>query len=151
MPLFSDRDRNDRARLRPAEDWFAFLERVGPDRVFARIRDLVDSWFDEFPSEQADAIRTRLLSRNDAVSMPAFWELYLHAALLRSGLHMEYEPTLGGSTRRPDYFVRGGGEPFYLEARLVGDPAHRMQQDSLERPLTEALRDLELTDARSLN
>jgi hypothetical protein len=32
MPLFSVRHRKYRARRQPGEDWFAFLERVGPDR-----------------------------------------------------------------------------------------------------------------------
>lgn len=146
MALFSVHERDDRARVRAGEDWFAFLERVGPDRVFARIRDLVDSWFDELPPAQADALRTRLLSRNAAVSMPAFWELYLHAALLRCGLQMDYEPSLRASTRRPDYLVHGDQESFYLEARMVGDPEHRTQENKLELPLTEALREIDSSE-----
>src|SRR5213080_934731 len=63
MPLFTVRERKNRARRRPGEDWFAFLERVGPDRYFARVRDLVDAWFDELPSEQAEALRPRLIWR----------------------------------------------------------------------------------------
>jgi hypothetical protein len=102
MPLFTKRERRDRARLRVGEDWFSFLERVGPDPVFARIRALIDSWIDEVEGSQAETLRRRLLSRNAAVSLPAFWELYLHAALVRSGLRMEYEPPVDGSTKRPD-------------------------------------------------
>jgi hypothetical protein len=144
MPLFGDRMRTNLARRRPGEDWFAFLERVGPSRYFARLRQLVDTWFDELPTEQQKALRPRLMSRDDATSMSAFWELYLHAALLRSGLEMEYEPPLDRSTRRPDYLVRdGGGGSFYLEAVLVGDPEHRKQEDKLEEPITEALRALD--------
>src|SRR5213080_289884 len=121
MPLFSVGHRKNRARRRPGEDWFAFLERVGPDRYFARVRDLIDTWFDELPSEQAEALRPRLMSRDESTSTSAFWELYLHAALLRCGLQMEYEPPLAHSTKRPDYLVHGESQSFYLEAVLVGD------------------------------
>jgi hypothetical protein len=146
MPLFSDRTRSKRDRRRPGEDWFAFLERVGPDRYFARVRALVDTWFDELPTEQQEAMRPRLLSRNDITSMSAFWELYLHAALLRSGLEMEYEPSLDHSTRRPDYLVHGETESFYLEAVALGDPDRRVHEDKLEKPITEALRELDSSE-----
>jgi hypothetical protein len=148
MPLFSVGHRKNRARRRPGEDWFAFLERVGPDRYFARVRDLVDAWFDELPSEQAEAFRPRLMSRDESTSISAFWELYLHAALLRCGLQMEYEPQLAHSAKRPDYLVRGESDSFYLEAVLVGDPKHRAQEDKLEKPIVEALRALDSPEFR---
>lgn len=148
MPLFAVRERKSRARRRPGEDWFAFLERVGPDRYFARVREVVDAWFDELPGEQAHALRPRLMSRDEPTSMSAFWELYLHAALLRCGLQMDYEPALKRSARRPDYLVHGGDGSFYLEAVLVGDPRHRTQEDKLARPIVEALRDVESADFR---
>jgi hypothetical protein len=80
--------------------------------------------------------------------MAAVWELYLQAALLRCGLQMDCEPALRRSARRPDYLVRGGDGSFYLEAVLVGDPRHRTHDDKLERPIVEALRDVESVDFR---
>jgi hypothetical protein len=148
MSLFSTRERNNRARRRPGEDWFAFLERVGPDQYFARVRDVVGGWFDELPPDQQAALRPRLMCRDEPTSASAFWELYLHAALLRSGWRMDYEPALHQSPRHPDYLVQAGADSFYLEAVLVGDPQHRAQEDKLERPIVEALREFESPDFR---
>jgi hypothetical protein len=143
VPLFANTKRADRATRRSGEDWFTFLERVGPDLVFERIRVLIDEWFEELPATEQAAFRPRLLSGKEATSMPAFWELYLHAALKRAGFQIAYEPALPHSSRKADYLVGSGDKAFYLEARLVGEPAHRMSEDNLVHPLTEALRQID--------
>jgi hypothetical protein len=143
MPLFSEYDRTDRRILQQGEDWFRFLDRVGPDRFFERVRELLDAWFDELATAQLDAFRSRLLSGNEQLSISAFWELYLHAALLRSGLRMDYEPALAGSAKRPDYLVHDTCGAFYLEARYLGEPRERVREDKLAKPLMDRLRELD--------
>ncbi|RLB00254.1 MAG: hypothetical protein DRG83_11805, partial [Deltaproteobacteria bacterium] len=69
--------------------------------------------------KQAD-LKGRFRSKDDRIHLSAFFELYLHALLLKAGFTVEVEPPARDKPTRPDYKVVKNGKPiFYLEATLV--------------------------------
>lgn len=91
-PLFDARTRDDAAYVRFDETTVRFLDRVD-DVFFARVRDLLNQWFAELgDDETAGRLRRDFASERDEQVDGAFWELYLHAALIRTPLEVELEP-----------------------------------------------------------
>lgn len=81
------------------------------------MRDLIEDWFSNLcPDAQAD-VRGRLRSRDDRQFNGAFFELYLHQALLAMGYVVTCHPELEGTPRRPDFLAVKDGERVYIEAR----------------------------------
>jgi len=71
------------------------------------------------PAEvRADVIAR--LEADNTQHRAAWWEVYLHAALIRAGYQLIPHPEVARSTRRPDYLLRGNGFAFYVEARITG-------------------------------
>ncbi len=53
--------------------------------------------------------------------MAGFWELYLHAAHVRSEIGVDIHPAMPASDRRPDFRLNKSGAAWYLEARVAGE------------------------------
>src|SRR5260221_12721707 len=90
-PLFERQLRNDSSYSRHDETWFAFLDRVD-DVVFDRIREELNRWFAELPTEKGERLRSEFQSGRDEQVEAALLELFLHAALRRTPLLVEVEP-----------------------------------------------------------
>jgi hypothetical protein len=83
---------------------------------FAAIRQLVEDWFGRLdPNAQAD-VRGRIQDGDDQNFCSAFWELYLHESLLRSGYTVTCHPAMPETSRRPDFLAERSDQSFYLEA-----------------------------------
>ena len=118
MTLFDDIARTDGSPAPRAESAFGFLKRV--DRpYFAAVRNLLEDWFTRFPADARKDLQRRFRSDDGAEHLAAFWELYLHEVHLRLGFQLERDPQVPGTRKRPDFLVRGGAQPFYLEATVV--------------------------------
>jgi hypothetical protein len=135
-PLFDARARDDNGYIRFDETTYGFLDRVD-DVFFARIRDLLNQWFTELDDDEtAERLRRDFTSERDEQVDGAFWELYLHAALIRTPLEVELEPGRDRG-RQPDFRAWPPTRPadeFLLEPRAVGDPpASRAEQRRLQQ------------------
>lgn len=117
-PLFPDQPRTDRLPQRSTETHYGFLQRVD-DPVFARVRDLLNAWFERFAgSQDAQAekdLRRRLMAKGEGQFNPAFWELYLHELFSRLGFAAKVHPDSERGTK-PDFELTGNGTRFYVEA-----------------------------------
>jgi hypothetical protein len=114
--LFSVGQREDPRHAGFAESSFSFLDRVAQP-YWARVRDELDRWFDDFPKgEPARDLRNRFRKDDHRQHYAAWWELYLYRFLRRSGFDVEVHPRLRDSGDRPDFLVRSEQEAFYVEA-----------------------------------
>lgn len=117
--LFDDIDRNHTGPALYAQPSFDYLNRSARLEC-QRIRDLLEQWFEDFPSEVQDDLRARFRSEDDRQHLSAFFELYLHELLSKSGFSVEVHPAPGGRATHPDFKVLKDGKPlFYLEATLA--------------------------------
>jgi len=119
MSLFDDRVREDAAYKRTAETMYEFLDRVSiPELAFPR--SMLDTWFERWPADDREALRSRLMAKDRANFNGAFWELYLHELHARLGFTIERDPDLPGLRTHPDFLLRRGDTAFYMEATVVG-------------------------------
>lgn len=86
----------------------------------AAVRDLIDAWLADYPEPNRAEMIRRLRSRENILHRSAFFELLVHALLLRQGFTIvEIEPQLANG-RAPDFLVEApDGSRFYLEATLA--------------------------------
>src|SRR5437773_2653724 len=116
MPLFESTRRTDASPSRHGERIYSFLNRV--DGPGDRLRRTLDESFERCAPEQQTPLATRCKSPQSTPFLDAFWELYLHEALLRSGLTLRYELS-SVCTGAPDYLVSDGRRTFWLEATVL--------------------------------
>jgi len=117
---------------------FDYLNASGRPEA-AAVRALVDQWLAEYPAPNRPALIRRLRSRDDVLHRSAFFELLLHALLIRQGFTIaEIEPQLANG-RAPDFLVEApDGRRFYLEATLasgmdnVSAGANRRMREALQ-------------------
>ncbi len=119
MNLFDDRERTDTTYMRTDETLFEFIDRTArPELAF--VREPLNDWFGRWPVDDQDALRSRLMAKDQTNFMGAFWELYLHEVHLRLGFGVERDPSLPGVGTHPDFLMTRGEISFYLEATVVG-------------------------------
>ena len=118
--VFDDFERTDPRPCAHAEGDFAFLNRVR-SAYFARVRDLVDDWFDRYCAGEKADLRARLRSKDNRQFRAAFWELYLHEAFVRLGFDVACHPEIADTARQPDFRVERSDGAFYVEATLAAD------------------------------
>src|SRR5437016_5883053 len=125
MPLF---DQMDRAETRPKmqnESNFAYMNTSARPGIVA-VRNLLETWFDQLPEAARPDVRGRFRSVDDAQHQSAWYELFWHETLRRSGYNLEIHPRLNGVTTNPDFLAKFCNLPrFYFEATLAmppGDP-----------------------------
>jgi hypothetical protein len=113
--LFDDFARTDPSPAVDGEDSFSFMNRVAQP-FWGRVRDELDGWSREYPSDAAADLRSRFRSPSPAQHFGAWWELYLHQLSTELGYQVEVHPELTGVTGRPDFRLTRGEEAFYIEA-----------------------------------
>jgi len=102
-----------------AESIFDYLNRCARLEC-KRIRNLLEQWFKYFPSEVQDELQARFRSKDNRQHLAAFFELYFHELLSKSGFSVEIHPTVSNRAAHPDFKVFKDGKPqFYLEATLA--------------------------------
>ena len=117
--LFDEIDRDYIGPALYAEPMFDYLNRCARLEC-KRIRNLLEQWFRNFPSEVQDELRARFRSKDDRQHLAAFFELYLHELLSKSGFSVEIHPTMSNKATQPDFKVLKDEKPlFYLEATLA--------------------------------
>lgn len=112
----------DHIRLGPSnhdEPSFHYLQTSGKPSS-ARIRDLLEQWFADYPEDQRNELKQRFVTGKSDIQSPTF-ELALHATFKQLGANVEIHPKVSDDTdRRPDFLVRlPSGFEFYLEAVLA--------------------------------
>ncbi|MEE8449028.1 MAG: hypothetical protein V3S39_05290 [Thermodesulfobacteriota bacterium] len=87
----------------------------------AKIRDLLEAWFQRFPEAGKPDLSSRFRDRTNSQHQAAFFELYMHELLRSMGFKVRVHPDLPGTTdAHPDFLViKDGLWCFYLEATLV--------------------------------
>ena len=120
MTLFDDRDSLGPARY--AESHFAYLDRSAR-RSSVAVRELMESWYAQYPSHAQRQLRSRIRQRDDQQFTAAFFELYCHALLEYFGYHVTVLDAQGDSrSKTPDFLVvAASGQEFLLEATLASD------------------------------
>jgi hypothetical protein len=141
MELFDDRDRTDTSFMRTDETMFEFIDRIARPEL-ALARDTLNSWFRRWPSDDQEALRSRLMAKDRTNFTGAFWELYLHEVHTRLSFHVERDPTLPGVRTHPDFLITQGETSFYLEATVVGVPdpvaARRRREELVIESINQA-------------
>ena len=122
MPLFDDFVRVEMRPRRQNEGAFQYLN-ISTRPFVCAVRELLEEWFGHLPEDSRADIRGRLRANDEIQHQSAFFELFWHELLLRSGYEVEIHPVLGDVQTRPDFLARRGGErQFFLEATLAMPP-----------------------------
>ena len=121
MSLFDNIERSYIGDPNPGESTFSFLNRSAQPEI-ARIRKLLESWFEKVDLKSRNDLRGRFRSRDDQYHEGAFFELFLHELLTRLGFALDIHPNIKGASSHPDFLAsHPDGGRFYLEATVVGD------------------------------
>jgi hypothetical protein len=120
MTVFDDIPRRGTDPPIQNETAFGHLNRSGRTEA-ARVRLLVDAWFDRYPTAHRDPLVARFRSSIDDQHRSAFFELFLHELVLTSGHKvLQIEPKLAHTTKSPDFLVESAqAHRFFLEAVLA--------------------------------
>jgi hypothetical protein len=117
MTIFSTAPRTDMKGMKADDNHFAYLNRSARPEA-ERVRNLVDRWSLQLPQEERLEWRERFTSNSTPAHHAAFFELILHAWLLKLGYTVEHHPQISGISKRPDFHISDrSGYSFYLEAR----------------------------------
>jgi hypothetical protein len=140
IPLFDDRRRDDDGYRRSGETTYAFLDRVSRPEMAAP-RKMLSAWFERYPVDHREALRSRLTGRQPSDFDGAFWELYLHEVHYRLGFAMTIEPAMSGVTTKPDFLMERDDSAFYLEATVVGRSAREVAERRRETDIIAIVSD----------
>ncbi len=136
MQLFDDFERTDDSRAKNAGRLYPFLNRSSWP-VCDRARSLCEAWFSRYPADDRQGMYQRFTSERDADHRSAYFELLLHEVLTQLGGNLSVEPSVPGTTKRPDFLVELDGERFYLEAMVN----HAKEDNFLESPIFDTVCD----------
>lgn len=102
MRLFDNIARTHEGPAFHNEGTFSFLNRSARTAC-GRVRNLLEYWFDRYPDEEKQLLRSRFL--NEFAS--AFYELFLHEMLFSLGCEVLVHPVLDETTStHPDFLAR---------------------------------------------
>lgn len=125
MTIFDDIPRDDSLPPLPHETAFAYLNSSGRAEA-ARVRQLVDGWFEAYPDGHRDALVARFRSPIDDQHNSAFFELFVYTTVIANGHKVAaVEPKLAHTERSPDFLVeaKDGGQ-LYLECVIATGRSH---------------------------
>jgi hypothetical protein len=106
------------------------------------VRILTENWYQRIPPEERGDLRTRFRSRDSVSTLAAFWEIYLHEALLRHGFDVVVHPEIPGSERSPDFLAKADEYSFYLEATCYFDQDRTSAEERRRERLYDAINQL---------
>src|SRR5215831_4383307 len=122
MALFDDIERIETRPRRQNESGFDYMN-ISVRPGVAAIRELLDRWFERLPVEAQADVRARFRSPDSAQHESAFFELYWHELLRRSGYEVQIHPTVPNAHSNPDFLAfRNGAGSFYVEGTLTMPP-----------------------------
>ncbi|GAS95644.1 uncharacterized protein RMCC_2610 [Mycolicibacterium canariasense] len=115
--IFDAVERTDSAPAYDTEDSFHFLNRAA-GAPWQRVRDLVESWFADYPDHAKPDLRSRFREVAAPQHYGAWWELYVYTLHRRLGYEVTIHPTLPGTPRQPDFLVSRGDTAAYVECAV---------------------------------
>jgi len=111
------------------------------------LRDLLETWFAEIPLEHQLDPQQRFRSRIAKQHRSAFFEIFLHHLLLRSGYEVGFHPDMQGLTTHPDFLVsRDGHASFYLEAIATSASEREEAEENRRKRVYDTLNNLRSPD-----
>ena len=138
MSLFDDIERTDTRRIDPRESLFQYLNRSArPDN--AQVRDLLESWFKQYPHEARNHLLGRLRG-NDSATGGALFELMVHELFIQLGCKVTVLD-VDGTKKQPDFCVRHGDCLFYVEATVI-NPQSQLVLNSPEEDVLDKIETL---------
>jgi len=140
MKLFDNIQKGGSDFASYTEPAFVFLNRTSREEV-ARIREILEVWFEHYPLTEQAEIRSRFQSSNDIQHKSAFFELFLHELFLRLGCKLSLHPSLENTSKTPDFLIEPEiNHKFYLEATVVTcEGANDKVTQALENTVYEVL------------
>jgi hypothetical protein len=142
------------------ESHFDYLQGSGRPAMM-RVKDLLESWFSEYPDEGKEQLRKRLrgekqnsqrhpLALRRSIFQEAFFELYTYVLLRRLGCRVVIEPDIShleGKSTSPDFFAtfEETGYSFYVEATVQTD-SKAQKYDNFKREIKDTLDRLKSSD-----
>src|SRR6266536_242240 len=142
--LFDEVTRTDCRGSRHSEALFTFLNRVD-STFFGRVRETLQEWFAHLPESGRPDVRGRIRSGDDHEFMGAFWEIYLHEYLTRSGFSAELHPKIPGTGRTPDFRCRKDSTVIFVEATIIAPPDSEKAANRREAAALDALNRTQVT------
>jgi hypothetical protein len=132
MKIFDSITRTELRPSRENEPTFEYYN-ISARRPVAALRDIVEVWFQHYPSDGQTDLRSRFRSRKNAQHQSAFFELYLYELLISMGFDLSLHPNMDGeATTHPDFLVSKNGQLcFYLEATLVLPPEEKTARERM--------------------
>jgi len=122
-----------------AEPNFEYLNRsTRPESE--KIRDLLEQWFGNFPSDAQSDLRGRFRSKNNRQHFGAFFELYIYKLLLKLDFNIEIHPHIDNKAEKPDFKVsKNEKELFYLEATLAAPSDAKISVQAIENQVYDVI------------
>jgi len=140
-PLFDDVLRRNTEPASHEESTFQFLNRAaGP--FWDRVRLSTENWYQRMHPEGRGDLRNRFRSKDSLSTLAAYWEIYLHEALLRHGYDVTVHPEISGSERAPDFLAQSGESAFYLEATCFFGKERKSGEERRHNRLYDAINQL---------
>ncbi len=116
MELFDQKKRTDLKPANHLDDDYDFYDRSAQP-MFAKIRNLLNKWFDNYPKEDQISLKDHF--KNDFQA--AFFELFIHELFKNQGFKLKPHPKVEGTTKKPDFLVNGESDDFYIEVKHASD------------------------------
>jgi len=145
MTMFKNWQRTDPSPAHHGEPLSTFLDRVAQP-LFERVRDLINLWIDALPDDAKQDLVARLRSPIDDAFRAAFWELYVHQALVRCGFDVAIHPTVEGTLKVPDFLATRADTRSYVEASAVGSSDASQSGDARRDRLYDELNKIDSPD-----
>jgi len=137
--LFEDISRDNKGTRRHTEPLYEYLN-CSARPSMERIRNLLEDWFSNYPSDAQYELRTRFRASDDIQHKSAFFEIYIHALLSKLGFQIEIHPEIPGQPTHPEFLVSRDRRPcFYLEATLASGPIEERTADKRENIVYETI------------
>lgn len=116
--FFKSSDQKSPAPQYSDEPTYCFFDRVTGD-YWDEVRQVADEFLNRVPESARKDIISRWRSNDEREATSAWWEVYLHEWLIRSGFSVQvHEEQTNGTA--PDFKATRNGLMFYLEATGPG-------------------------------
>lgn len=143
MWIFDDIERNYKGPANFNESTYEYLNRSARE-TSAKIRNLIEEWFANYPDNEKTELATRLKTRNNIEFQAAFFELYCFTLFSKQGFILEPHPAIENTDKHPDFLVYKDGTPiFYLECTLASFSAEENAVQRTEKQIIDLLNQLE--------
>lgn len=142
--IFDARTRSELRPKRRNESSFAYLN-LSARPEFQCIRDFLEKWVAEFPSQDRADVIGRLRSNEEAQHLGAVFEIMIFAHFRVQGYSLETHPSLpNNSGSYPDFIVSLKEKPlFYLEATLAMKSKLSYSEEARVNELLETINKIE--------